>query len=90
MVFVQEGCPACHEFFPRLAKLVEPYRKRGLVDVEVVNFTHAKPKDMALGDSLRVRATPTTFLENPGAQRRMKLEGAVDDDAILGFLRKVQ
>ena len=81
LVFLQDGCPACHDFTPRIGRLGGPYRARGL-PIERIDIN--SPQGKALAKRFGVDATPTTVvLRGPGS---FKMVGAVDDASISQLL----
>lgn len=82
LVFVQDGCPACDEFTPRIARISQPYRARGL-PIHLVNMRGVQ--GVALAEKLRIEASPTTVALN-GDRRLKTAVGAVDDREIAALL----
>jgi len=81
--FVMAGCPACHEFAPRLGRIAAPYRARGL-PVHVVDI--GKPMPPALQALAKtIKATPTTVILKGGYETSRKV-GAVADAEIAKLL----
>lgn len=83
LVFVMEGCPACHEFVPRMKNVSAPFRARGL-SVQVVDITkHPRAEQMAT--QMRVQATPTTIVRDRRGNMKRRV-GAVPDQEIARLL----
>jgi thioredoxin-like negative regulator of GroEL len=85
VVFVQQGCPACHEFLPRFARASIPFRARG-GKVHVVDINASK-QAAAQADKFKVRATPTTVVFSPQGFR--KIEGAAAEADVARLLASV-
>lgn len=79
LLFVASGCPACHEYGPRLSRLSAPLRARGLrVHVLDVASSH---RAVDLAQRFGVDATPTTVARLSDGSTR-KIVGAVADAEI--------
>ncbi len=79
VLFIQAGCPACHEFLPRFKRVAEPYRQCG---VKVYAPDLAKDSRAAeMADKYKIKATPTMLVFSKSG-RATKIEGAVDDSRI--------
>jgi protein-disulfide isomerase len=76
---VQRGCPACHEFVPRLRKAV---RGTG-VAVEVLDVARGQ-RAMKIAEHYNVRGTPTTLISTTRGTLIRRVGGI--DDAELGRL----
>jgi thioredoxin-like negative regulator of GroEL len=82
-VFLQDGCPACHEFGPRITRLAHPFRAQGF---PVGFYDMAKDTRAAeLGQRLGVNATPTTIVMRNGQLH--KHVGALADTMIAKLLK---
>lgn len=62
-VFIQDGCPACHDFMPKLQSAAQGFpHALGVYDVS------RGGRETAFGDQMRVRATPTTIVMDSGGR----------------------
>lgn len=80
LVFVMTGCPACHEFVPRLKAVSAPLRAQG-VPVQVVDITK-DPRGAQLANQLGVKATPTTIVRSRRGQHRRRVGALADPDLV--------
>ncbi len=63
-VFIQEGCPACHEFMPRFE-----FARRGSPGTTVGVYDLAKdPAAAEFARKLGIRATPTAVVMTSGGR----------------------
>lgn len=83
-VFLQEGCPACTEFKPRIMRLAHPYRSRGY-PIGFYDLAQRGPATR-LGNGLGIKATPTTVVMD-SAGRLQHHVGAITDAVITKLLR---
>ena len=85
IVFIQEGCPACHEFVPRFQRIAEPYKRCGvaLFAPDISNPKDQKAQDAA--NFYKIEATPTMVVVSARG-RVKKYEGAVEDEEIVKAL----
>lgn len=85
LIFVATGCGACHNYVPRIEKLVEPYRRAGM---EVYIRDIAKnERALAQAEKFGVRATPTTFFRTRSGAVTRRV-GALHDAQIQEMLAR--
>ena len=86
LVFVMEGCGACHDYVPRAARIAHAYRNRGLSSFQIKDM--ARDKDaLRLADRMGVQATPTTFFQSrTGVVKRV---GALEDAQIQAHIERI-
>ena len=99
IVFAMDGCGACHEYLPRLQRMVEGFASHGVpiyfytsgqvpagqIPVLVYDGTSEDAQVQALADRFKVEAMPTTVLLAHNA-KPVKLEGAIEDDELYRVL----
>lgn len=100
LVFAMPGCPACHEYLPRLQMQVKGFQKLGQplvyyephmvtadgdVPIVIVDSTSPDPSVQRVADQYQVHALPTTILM-PKVGHPAKFEGALDDQQIYELL----
>jgi glutaredoxin len=72
-VFVMTGCPACHEYIPRIKRVA------GRLGVPLAIHDITKnPRSAALANAQKVKATPTTFVQSGNGRSKHKV-GAISD-----------
>lgn len=76
IVFVMQGCSACHEYLPRVKRLVDGKIGLHVRDVNTVPQLAAK---------FGVRATPTTVVRTRSGAVHRRV-GNVDDDIVRTLL----
>lgn len=86
LAFVMNGCPACHEYVPRLGRVSARYRARGM-PVRVLDI-NADKRAAALADKLGVKATPTTIAQTLRGTTLRRV-GAIADSEIEKLLASV-
>jgi len=77
VIFAMPGCPACHEYLPRVYKQIEGYQQLGIpfvvyqegmalspgqIPVFVYDSTSKDPDVQAMADKHQIRNLPTTLL----------------------------
>lgn len=100
LVFAMPGCPACHEYLPKLNKQIVGYQKLGHpfvmwelggrlkpgdIPVVILDSTTPDAEVQALADQHGITGLPTTLLL-PKLGYPAKFEGALDDDKIYNLL----
>lgn len=99
LVFAMPGCPACHEYLPRLYRQIEGFQKlghpilvyegqaveRGTIPVVVIDSTSQEPSVQSLCDKHKIHALPTTVLL-PKYGMPMRWEGALPDQDVYNLL----
>ena len=80
IVFLMQGCPACHDYEPRFKRIASPLR--GRLPMAIKDVHQAAP----LADRFGIKVTPTTVVWKNG--RAKKIEGAVPDTQIVSLLRQ--
>lgn len=100
MVFAMPGCPACHEYLPKLERQVEGFKKLGhpfivyqngmalpprSIPVVIIDSTTKDGEVQALLDQHGIANLPTTILI-PRTGYPAKYEGALDDNQIYQLL----
>jgi thiol-disulfide isomerase/thioredoxin len=83
-VFIQDGCPACHDFMPKLQQAADGFpHPLGVYDVSKGGH------ETEFGNRLRVRATPTTIvMDSAGRMHRFEgTTGVREIRALLGRAR---
>lgn len=78
IVFVMEGCGACHDYLPRLREIGKGYPGVPVVIQDVGKMTDEVQNT---ADRFNVSATPTTIVAKRGPGF-VKAEGAVSDAEI--------
>ena len=74
VVFVMQGCPACHEYAPAVQAA---QRRHPGIPVYILDAASRDPSIKALADRHDIRATPTTLvLRRPAGV--IKVEGSLD------------
>jgi thioredoxin-like negative regulator of GroEL len=76
LVFVMDGCAACHEYVPRLKRLVG-----GKVGLHVRDVG----RDPRLAAEFGIRATPTTIVRTRSGAVHRRV-GSLPDDAVRTLL----
>lgn len=67
-VFIQAGCPACHDFMPKFERTRTRHPQ---VTVGVYDISLPDPQVQHFAEALGVRATPTTIVQTSnGAHKR--------------------
>jgi hypothetical protein len=94
IVFAMPGCPACHDYLPRLRRRINAiqgqgypiyeYRpgrtaKRGELPVLIVDSTSTDPSVVDLADKYQISALPTTIIL-PRYGFSSRWEGSLPDD----------
>lgn len=83
-VFIQEGCPACHDFMPKLQQASQGFpHPLGVYDVSKGGH------EQAFGDRMLVRATPTTIVMD-SAGRMHRAEGTLGVGQIRALLGRAR
>lgn len=100
LVFAMPGCPACHEFLPKLQKQIVGYQKLGhpfvlwegsgslkpgQIPVVILDSTTKDAEVQALADKHQITGLPTTVLL-PKVGFPAKYEGALNDGQIYDLL----
>lgn len=103
IVFAMPGCPACHEFLPRITRQIQGFQKLGVpfvfyetgttirpgqIPVIVVDSTSTDPSVIALADQHGITALPTTIVL-PRYGQPERIEGAVDEQSTYELLMRV-
>lgn len=83
LVFVMSGCPACHDFMPRVSRAA---KARG-IGMRILNVTQGA-REAALANSYKVSALPTTFARARTGKVSKKI-GAISDVEIEKLLGKL-
>lgn len=96
VLFVMEGCPACDDYKPRFARLIESFKSYGhqfvyydegveimpgQIPVIVLDAASEDESVVNLADQHKIEALPTTLLLTRYGTPA-KLEGAIDDSEI--------
>lgn len=101
VVFAMPGCPACHEFLPRLQRQVAGFQKlghkfvyyeqgktvvrNGEIPVVIVDSTSTDPSVIALADQHQISALPTTVIL-PRFYQPARYVGSLSDKATYEML----
>lgn len=101
MVFAMPGCPACHEYLPRLYRQVTGFQKLGVpfvyyesggkpvrsgqIPIIIVDSTSTDPSVIALCEQHQIHALPTTVIM-PRWGGPMRYEGALPDGELYEML----
>lgn len=99
IVFAMDGCPACHDYTPRLIKMVEGFQAHGVpfvfhtdgpifkgqIPVLVYDGASQDPGVVELANQYAIEGLPTTLLLTRNA-RPVKIEGAISDEEIYKLL----
>lgn len=80
VVFVMEGCGACHEFLPTFRRVARQWNQT--VPAYILQADDPNPEIQALADRLKVTATPTTAAVRRGVDGAVKLTGSHDETAV--------
>jgi hypothetical protein len=100
LVFAMPGCPACHDYLPRLTKQVQGFQKLGhpfviyqngvalmpqAIPIVVLDSTTKDPEVQALCEQHGIMNLPTTVLL-PRIGYPAKYEGSLDDQQVYALL----
>jgi hypothetical protein len=100
IVFAMDGCPACADYQPRFARMVELFQQHGQplvlyqigmplmpgqIPVVILDGASDDESVATLADGHNIEAMPTTLLLRTTA-KPLKIEGAVDDQQIYAAL----
>lgn len=100
VVFAMPGCHACHDYLPRFERQVANFKKHGvpmayykpgqriepgIIPVMLIDATSIDGSVQEFANTHNVENMPTTLLLTNNA-RPVKLEGAIDDQAIYQLL----
>jgi hypothetical protein len=83
LIFVMQGCPACHDFMPRVSRAA---RSKG-IGMKVIDVTRGQ-RGAALANSYKVSALPTTFARARTGKVSKKI-GAISDADIERLLGRL-
>lgn len=100
LVFAMPGCPACHDYLPRLTKQIQGFQKLGhpfviyengvvllpgSIPVVVLDSTTKDPEVQALCNQHEISNLPTTVLL-PKVGYPAKYEGSLNDQQVYALL----
>lgn len=83
VVFVMQGCPACHEYGPRFTRAA-----RGAGVAHRFIDVSGSARGRRIGDEHKIRATPTTFLLDDQDLIVKRVEGAISNVEIQKLLSR--
>lgn len=88
LVFVQDGCGACHEYMRRFDRVAPPYHQNGRgIPIQVGDLA-SEAAAMRLAERFDIEATPTTIgITRTGTT--IKLVGAVETKHIRQMFENV-
>lgn len=87
---MQDGCPHCEEFSPKLKNIVKKYK---LKNVYQLNLSKLKEKEsITLLEEINVKSTPTTLFYKNGKElgELYRIEGAVSDKLVINKLQELK
>jgi hypothetical protein len=82
LVFVMDGCGACHSYVPMLRQVGRPYSQR--VRLQIIEITNSDAGKKA-GNEYKIKATPTTIVQSASGKTYRRV-GALPPDQISGLL----
>ncbi len=83
LVFVMDGCGACHAYVPLLRQVGRPYSRR--VRLQIIEITNS-PEGQKAGNEYKIKATPTTIVQSASGKTYRRV-GALPPNQISDLLQ---
>ena len=103
VIFAMPGCPACHEYLPRLYRQIAGFQqlgvpfvyyeqgmvvKAGQIPIVIIDSTSNDPSVVALADQYKIEALPTTLILRQHGPHRT-IVGSMPDKETYEMLNEV-